>query len=148
MEEAEPAAEAALRCGARRMVQIANSINIRCENNRQQSKEITAMKNRADFMLTRPPDELREAEPVAEVALLCGARTRRGGRISFCKFQHWLSRKQSTALLTAEEEEKEALDADEAAPLCGAWRGRISLWTDQPLRISTFVLKKTIDSKS
>ena len=65
MEEAEPAAEAALRCGARRMVQIANSINIRCENNRQQSEEITAMKNRANFMLTRPPDELREAEPAA-----------------------------------------------------------------------------------
>ena len=131
MEEAEPAAEAALRCGARRMVQIANSINIRCENNRQQSKEITVMKNRADFMLTRPPDELREAEPAADVALLCGARTRRGGRISFCKFQHWLSRKHSTALLTAEEEEKEALDADEAAPLCCAWRGRINWRTDQ-----------------
>ena len=86
------------------------------------SEEITAMKNRADFMLTRPPDELREAEPAAEVALLCGARTRRGGRIRFCKFQHWLSRKQSTALLTAEEEEKEALNVDEAAPLCGEWR--------------------------
>ena len=71
--EAEPAAEAALCCGARRMVQnlqIANSINIRCENNRQQSKEITVMKNRANFMLTSLPDERREedAEPATRAA--------------------------------------------------------------------------------